>query len=237
MAKNQVAAGRTRNKNKSKTENKSKSTGKTSTAVNTKSKNKGRNKINKTANDDASGEETKVLAVPSSSTESQKEDVVESSEAEEEDGVEEQSPTDEDEKEAKRQSKRIKKKSRKEDVKSKGKKRSKNEDDEEEAEEKSENALYRFPMNRISRIIRSDNPDIRISQEAVFLINRASEKFLQVFSREAYACAFIDQKNYTAYNHLSSVVSKRKRFAFLSDFVPEKVKAEDALAQISASEK
>ncbi|KAI3461446.1 hypothetical protein Pfo_018109 [Paulownia fortunei] len=244
MAKKQVPAERTRNQNNSKTQNKNKSKNKISTIINTKNKNKSRKKISKTANDDVSSEETEVLIVPSLSTESQNGDVLESSEPEE-DGVDERSPIDEDEKEEKKKPKSIKKngnkedkkKGKKEDVKNKGKKRSKKEEDESEAEEKSENALYRFPMNRVSRIIKSDNPDLRISQEAVFLINRASEKFLQLFCREAYACAFLDRKSYTAYNHLSSVVSKRRRFDFLSDFVPEKVKAEDAVAQISEAEK
>ncbi|KAK6144451.1 hypothetical protein DH2020_021271 [Rehmannia glutinosa] len=236
MAKKQVPAQRTRNKENSKIPKKSKSKNKNSTAIDTKNNNKSRNKISKTANDDASSEETEVPVVPSSSTESQNDDVVESSEAEE-DGVDERSPTDEDEKEEKKKPKGNKKKSNKEDEKHKGKKRSKKEEDESEAEEKSENALYRFPMNRVSRIIKSDNSDLRISQEAVFLINRASEKFLQLFCREAYACSFLEDKNYTAYNHLSSVVAKRRRFDFLSDFVPEKVKAEDALAQISEAEK
>ncbi|XP_075521274.1 DNA polymerase II subunit B3-1-like [Primulina tabacum] len=105
------------------------------------------------------------------------------------------------------------------------------------AAEKIEDALYKFPMNRVSRIIRSEISNVRLSQEAVFVINRASEKFLDLFSREAYAFVFLDRKSYIAYDHLSSVVSKRKRFDLVSDFVPERVKAEDALVQISDSEK
>ncbi|KAK4441165.1 hypothetical protein Salat_0451400 [Sesamum alatum] len=237
MAKKQVPAERTRSKKNSKTHNlsKSKNTSRNSTTIS--AKNKSKNKIRKTANDDASSEETEVPAVPSSSTESQNDEVVESSEAAEEDEVSERSQSDEDEKEEKKKPKSIKKKGKSKDVKNKGKRRSRKAAEEEEEEEKRENALYRFPMNRVSRIIKSENSDLRISQEAVFLINRASEKFLQLFCREAYACAFLDRKNYTAYNHLSSVVSKRKRFDFLSDFIPEKLKAEDALAQTAEAEK
>ncbi|KAJ0793092.1 putative transcription factor Hap3/NF-YB family [Helianthus annuus] len=62
------------------------------------------------------------------------------------------------------------------------------------------------------------------------------EKFLQVFTTEAYASAFLDHKKHIDYKHLSSVVGKRKRFDFLSDFVPEKLKAEDALSEIQAVE-
>ncbi|PSR95180.1 Transcription factor C16C4.22 like [Actinidia chinensis var. chinensis] len=93
-----------------------------------------------------------------------------------------------------------------------------------------------FPTHRISRIIKSEDSDIRITQEAVFLVNKATEKFLELLCKEAYAGAFLDRKNQVWYEHLSSVVSKRKRFDFLSDFVPEKVKAEDALAEMPIAE-
>ncbi|KAL2488809.1 nuclear factor Y [Forsythia ovata] len=167
----------------------------------------------------------KLQFVPSSSTESQN-DVVEESSGEEENGIVE---------ERKEKGEREKNKNGKKEVKNKGKNKI---EKEEEEEEKSEiTALYKFPMNRVSRIIKSEDSDLRISQEAVFLINRASEKFLELFCREAYACAFMDRKKQIGYNHLSSVVSKRRRFDFLSDFVPEKVKAEDASKQMSMTEK
>ncbi|KAG5566750.1 hypothetical protein RHGRI_002327 [Rhododendron griersonianum] len=93
-----------------------------------------------------------------------------------------------------------------------------------------------FPMNRISRIIKSEDADIRITQESVFLVNKATEKFLELFCKEARACSLLDSKNQVWYKHLSSVVSKRKRFDFLLDIVPEKLKAEDALAEMSVAE-
>ncbi|KAK2987765.1 hypothetical protein RJ640_016360 [Escallonia rubra] len=128
----------------------------------------------------------------------------------------------------------------------------------EKMEEKKESVLYTFPMHRVNKMIKGENPDIRITQEAVFLINKASEKFLQLFCTEAYSCSFLDKKNHIAYKHLCSlvhlgivviaslfslgehsgipsVVGKRRRFDFLSDFVPEKVKAEDALKEITSS--
>ncbi|KAB5540688.1 hypothetical protein DKX38_013662 [Salix brachista] len=143
----------------------------------------------------------------------------------------------------------------------------------------------RFPMARIKRIIKSEDSDSLLSQDVVFLVNKATEKFLEQFSDEAYDCSVQDRKNYdklvvlmfyahcqiklissqsafgnylmariitkqeTAepqYNALlnnapkfnrhvfffvsATVVSKRRRFDFLSDFVPGKLKAKDALA-------
>ncbi|CAK9314415.1 unnamed protein product [Citrullus colocynthis] len=104
--------------------------------------------------------------------------------------------------------------------------------EEEEAEEK----ICKFPMHRIKKIMRDENSDLRINQEALFLVNKASEMFLVQFCKDAYACCAEDRKKSLAYKHLSSVVGKRKRYDFLSDFVPEKLKFEDALKQRSMAE-
>ncbi|XP_042487074.1 DNA polymerase epsilon subunit C [Macadamia integrifolia] len=123
------------------------------------------------------------------------------------------------------------------------------EDEEEEEEEKAakeeeeENGIKRkkilsngvavsgcFPTHRIKRMIRSEG-DFRTTGEAIFLINKATEKFLESLAEDAYACSAQDHKKSINYKHLSSVVSKTKRYDFLSDFVPEKVRAEDALEE------
>ncbi|GER55179.1 DNA polymerase epsilon subunit [Striga asiatica] len=268
MAKKQVPADRTRNQKTPKTKEKNPA------PLAANSKNKSRNKGSKAA----AGDGNVVLAVPSPRKGLENNAVAEFCEAAEDrvgDKEEKKKPKGKGEQKKKPKSKSGKETSGEEEAKSKGKKRSKKEEDdvESDVEEKSDNALYRFPMNRVSRIIRSENQDYRISQEAVFLINKASEKFLQVFCKEAYACAFLEDKRYTAYNHLctstysyfsvwsisiframnhwqimihfllksalrtTSAVAKQTRFGFLSDFVPEKVKAEDALAQVPAADK
>ncbi|XP_073145743.1 uncharacterized protein [Henckelia pumila] len=220
---------------------KEKSSGAISSTNQTKSRSRsismnGHVKDEKPMNGHIKGEEPEDLVVPSSSTDTENGDAVESSE--EVGGSGENGTIASDEDEEKVLVGKINgymRKGQKEEVKNLGKTKRKKE--EVEAEGKSEDALYKFPMNRVSRIIRSEIPNVRLSQEAVYVINRASEKFLELFSREAYACAFLDRKSYIAYDHLSSVVSKRERFDFVSDFIPERVKAEDALAQISESEK
>ncbi|GJR29436.1 DNA polymerase epsilon subunit C [Tanacetum coccineum] len=73
---------------------------------------------------------------------------------------------------------------------------------------------------------------MRVIQLATFANTAELEKFLQLFTTEAYASAFLDRKKQIDYKHLSSVVGKRKRFDFLADFVPEKVKPEDALKEV-----
>ncbi|XP_047971673.1 cilia- and flagella-associated protein 251-like [Salvia hispanica] len=257
MARKQLPSGRNRNPNNDST---SPATTKNSPKTIGNSSNGSRNRITEAANGDASSEDTEVSVVPSSSVESENDEATDSSEAEddgveqrsssneeeeeeveeeeeegegegegEEEEEEEQEQEQEDEDEETKPNS-VNRKGKRDNAKSKGKKRSRKEEDESEAEEKGENAQYVFPMKRINRIAKVENPDRKFFQEAVFVINKASEKFLQVFCKEAYACAFLEKKKQIAYNHLSSVVSKRKRFQFISDFVPEKTKAKDALA-------
>uniref|UniRef100_A0A2P2JQD4 Uncharacterized protein MANES_04G022800 n=1 Tax=Rhizophora mucronata TaxID=61149 RepID=A0A2P2JQD4_RHIMU len=147
---------------------------------------------------------------------------------------------------------------------------------EKENEEEGEGGtMCRFPMARIKRIIKSEDPSLQLGQDVVFLVNKATEKFLEQFCEEAYECLIRDQKKSLGYKHLSSVVSKKRRFDFLSgtfhtyvcpfflnthkllyehlicshtyvyfcyccftclDFVPEKLRAEDALAESKLAE-
>ncbi|KAK1398455.1 DNA polymerase epsilon subunit C [Heracleum sosnowskyi] len=107
---------------------------------------------------------------------------------------------------------------------------------EEAVEEIVNGADYAFPMNRVTRIVKSENSDVKLSAEAAFLFNKASEKFLEVFSKEAYARASKDGKKKIEYQHLSSLIPGNARFDFLSDFVPAKVKVADALKEIPSVE-
>ncbi|GKE30833.1 DNA polymerase epsilon subunit C [Tanacetum coccineum] len=38
--------------------------------------------------------------------------------------------------------------------------------------------LYNIPMQRVSRIIKSEDPSVRITQEALFVVNKASVIYL-----------------------------------------------------------
>ncbi|VVA90441.1 unnamed protein product [Arabis nemorensis] len=90
---------------------------------------------------------------------------------------------------------------------------------------------FRFPMNRIRRIMRTDNSAPQIMQDAVFLVNKATEMFIERFSEEAYESSVLDKKKFIHYKHLSSVVSNEERYEFLADCVPEKLKGEVALEE------
>ncbi|KAE8038866.1 hypothetical protein FH972_011336 [Carpinus fangiana] len=122
--------------------------------------------------------------------------------------------------------------------KGKQKRRVEEVNEEEEVGEKEVNdaKMHRFPMNRIKTIARSEDSGLRITQEALYLLNKATDTFLEQFTKDAHACCVQDRKKSLGYKHLSLVVSKRSRYDFLSDFVPEKVKAQDALAERKVTE-
>lgn len=94
-----------------------------------------------------------------------------------------------------------------------------------------------FPTARVRRLIGEGGGgenSFRVTNEAVFLINKASEMFLQSFTKDAYLSSSTKGKSKNKslmYDHLSSLVCNEKRYEFLSDFVPEKVRAEDALKE------
>ncbi|XP_039014869.1 chromatin accessibility complex protein 1-like [Hibiscus syriacus] len=96
--------------------------------------------------------------------------------------------------------------------------------------------VCKFPMQRIKRIIKTEDSSMAISQDVVFLVNKASEMFLEKFSEDGYKCSVKDRKKSLSYKHLASVVHERKRYDFLSDYVPQKIKAEDALKEMNSTE-
>lgn len=170
-------------------------------------------------------EEPEILIVPSSSSGSKPKEEEEETQEEEEEGEEVQEDEAKSSNNSNQHSNNAKYQEKQREVKVVEVKN-------EKRKNKKERSSYCFPMHRIDRIVRSQaSPNHRVTHEAVFLINKASEKFLELFCEDAYACSLGERRNYLGYNHLSSVVSKRRRLDFLSDFVPEKIKAADALAE------
>lgn len=92
-----------------------------------------------------------------------------------------------------------------------------------------------FPTARVRRVIRSEG-DIRTTLEATFLINKAAERFLEQFVVDSFEHILEEIKSNLSYKPLASTVGNQKRYEFLADFVPEKVKAADALAQRASAE-
>ncbi|WOL09602.1 hypothetical protein Cni_G18355 [Canna indica] len=100
-------------------------------------------------------------------------------------------------------------------------------------DEEGDSASCSFPMSRVRRLMRLEGGNTNvtngISSDAVFLVNKASEMFLEKFVEDSYCRGIKRQKKFLSYKDLASNVHSRKRYEFLSDFVPEMLRAEDAL--------
>ncbi|KAH8499420.1 hypothetical protein Peur_074495 [Populus x canadensis] len=197
---------------KSKREMKKKRSGSKEVVVGTKSKQEKKKSKSKTGN--SSPREPVVLLLSSSS----------SSSSDSQEVIEIEGEDDETKSGIKNRSMKGSK------IKSANNAKRKGKDDDFDGEGEEDGTACRFPMARIKRIIKSEDSESLLSQDVVFLVNKATEKFLEQFSDEAYDYSVQDRKKSLAYKHLSTVVSKRRRFDFLSDFVPEKLNAKDALA-------
>ncbi|KAE9620550.1 hypothetical protein Lal_00019604 [Lupinus albus] len=103
--------------------------------------------------------------------------------------------------------------------------------EEHEHDEEDVSKTHAFPINRIRTVIKGEDPNSRVSHEAIIAINKATEKFLEQLTLDAYTRCVQERKKSLSYMHLAHVVSKERRYDFLSDFVPGKVKAEDALKE------
>ncbi|XP_022753696.1 DNA polymerase epsilon subunit C-like isoform X1 [Durio zibethinus] len=71
-----------------------------------------------------------------------------------------------------------------------------------EENEEEEAKMFTFPMNRIKRIIKSEDSRMAISQDVVFVVNKATEKFLEQFCEDGYKCSVEDRKKSLSYKHL-----------------------------------
>ncbi|KAG9442527.1 hypothetical protein H6P81_018381 [Aristolochia fimbriata] len=98
----------------------------------------------------------------------------------------------------------------------------------------SEECLESFSMPRVRRLMKTQ-ADLRTNRDSLFLISSATAMFLQQLVQDAQEEDSQPRKKYSlTYKKLSSVVSKQKRYEFISDFVPERLKAKDALSQRTA---
>ncbi|KAH9288539.1 hypothetical protein KI387_032656 [Taxus chinensis] len=76
-------------------------------------------------------------------------------------------------------------------------------------------ASMAFPMARVRRLIKSEE-DIRISLEAAFLVNKATERFLEQFIEDTFEYVPEENRNILCYKQLSLAVANQKRYEFLA---------------------
>ncbi|RNA03386.1 chromatin accessibility complex 1 [Brachionus plicatilis] len=89
------------------------------------------------------------------------------------------------------------------------------------------------PMTRVRTIMKSSPEITQINQDILFVVAKATELFINQFCREAFKnCS---KANEMDYKKLADLVANEEKFEFLSEIVPHKVKAKDALKEIEAN--
>ncbi|KAK9761790.1 hypothetical protein K7432_013051 [Basidiobolus ranarum] len=78
-----------------------------------------------------------------------------------------------------------------------------------------------FPIARVKRIIKADSDVNNCSNEAVFLISKATELFVKKFSAAGYSYSQTDKRKTLAYKDLANVPVHDDIFDFLSDILPK----------------
>eukprot|EP01135_Chromosphaera_perkinsii_P010116 Nk52_evm2s2020 gene=Nk52_evmTU2s2020 len=80
-----------------------------------------------------------------------------------------------------------------------------------------------LPLARIKKIMKSDDDVGLLSQEAVFLVAKATELFAGYMGSEAYKATSRDKRRTVQYRDVSKLVSDRDEFEFLQDIIPSQV--------------
>eukprot|EP01132_Coremiostelium_polycephalum_P000963 gene963-1226_t len=79
-----------------------------------------------------------------------------------------------------------------------------------------------LPIARVKRIMKHDKDVKHISNDALMLIAKSTELFLDYIVKEAYKKTSSEKKKILSYKDLSSTVKDLDNLEFLSDIIPEK---------------
>lgn len=83
------------------------------------------------------------------------------------------------------------------------------------------NRLLQLPVARVKTIMKS-SPDLgNVSQEAYFLITRATECFVQHMAKQAYKSS--GDSDTVQYKHLANIVESNDNLEFLEEIIPQKI--------------
>ncbi|EPQ01385.1 DNA polymerase epsilon subunit 4 [Myotis brandtii] len=89
--------------------------------------------------------------------------------------------------------------------------------------------LSRLPLARVKALVKAD-PDVTLAgQEAIFILARAAELFVETIAKDAYCCAQQGKRKTLQRRDLDNAIEAVDEFAFLEEvslFTYEKAEAE-----------
>jgi len=90
---------------------------------------------------------------------------------------------------------------------------------------KPRSSATQLPIARVRRIMKSDKDVKIISADALFLVTKSTEMFLEYLVKEAYKKTTHDSRKILSYKDLATTVKDVDSLEFLDDIIPEKVTA------------
>uniref|UniRef100_A0AC11EH29 Peptidylprolyl isomerase like 6 n=1 Tax=Ovis aries TaxID=9940 RepID=A0AC11EH29_SHEEP len=82
--------------------------------------------------------------------------------------------------------------------------------------------LSRLPLARVKALVKAD-PDVTLAgQEAIFILARAAELFVETIAKDAYCCAQQGKRKTLQRRDLDNAIEAVDEFAFLEDIVAGK---------------
>ncbi|KAF2075805.1 hypothetical protein CYY_002888 [Polysphondylium violaceum] len=91
------------------------------------------------------------------------------------------------------------------------------------ATRKPRSSATQLPIARVRRIMKSDKDVKIISADALFLVTKSTEMFLDYLVKEAYKKTTGDSRKILSYKDLAAAVGDIDSLEFLDDIIPEKV--------------
>ncbi|EGC32707.1 hypothetical protein DICPUDRAFT_155311 [Dictyostelium purpureum] len=80
-----------------------------------------------------------------------------------------------------------------------------------------------LPIARIKRIMKNDKDVKLISSDALMLVTKSTELFLDYFCKEAYKKTKSQGRKILSYKDISSAIKDIENLTFLTEIVPEKI--------------
>merc|ERR1719369_642404 len=81
--------------------------------------------------------------------------------------------------------------------------------------------LFRFPHNKIKQIMKLDPEVGMVNAEAIFLVNKAVEEFIQCLAVESYHHTVTSKKKTITIQHVKTAIESNDELAFLDGAMDE----------------
>ncbi|KAJ1914600.1 hypothetical protein H4219_004709 [Mycoemilia scoparia] len=88
-----------------------------------------------------------------------------------------------------------------------------------------------LPAARVKKIVKEDRDIVACSQDALFLISKATELFIESLMHESFEFSRLDKRKTVQYKDMAKAVQSIEPYDFLSDVIPPTVPIRKAVKE------